>query len=75
MKHIIEFLTIFSWIIGPVCLIFGVIGIYLQSHYNDSLEEKLDAIKGIRKNYNHTSLKLLFVFLICLTFLITKYTI
>lgn len=72
METLLKMINVFSWIILIVCPLIISLKIWLQVDYDNSLEKKMDAFKGVQKNFMNGILKILIAFVIALVYLIVS---
>lgn len=72
METLEKMLNVIAWILVIVNPILIGAKIWLQTKYNDSLDEKIDNLNGYTSNYTYNVKRLLIVFVLCLIYLIVK---
>lgn len=68
-----KILFIAAWVFSILGLLSFVLGALLQNDYDGSLEEKMDAFKGIRKSYKPLTKFGFWAFVISVIVLIANY--
>ncbi len=72
METLLKMLNVISWICVTGCPLVIVIKVCLQSKYENSLDEKIDMLKGVKTVYTRGLLKLSILFVVALVYLIVR---